>query len=162
MPIVLIAAAGLLGFMLLSKSSNKGTAKAPAPTPAPQNPVVQGAGAVAAGGIISVFRALPLILSSIRAGLRDLSRIGSEASGAGQRTEREARAALKIIKAFIRDRERANPANRRPLPTASRKPHVPASKCSRSARKRTVKTTRRQRPIAPTPDPIPSSEPGEM
>jgi hypothetical protein len=31
----------------------------------------------------------------------------------GRRTEREARAALKTIKAFIRDRERAEPARRR-------------------------------------------------
>ena len=31
-----------------------------------------GAGAVAAGGIISMFQALPLIFSSIRSGLRDL------------------------------------------------------------------------------------------
>jgi hypothetical protein len=36
----------------------------------------------------------------------------------GRRTEREARAALKIIKAFIRDRERADPGRRRPLPGA--------------------------------------------
>jgi hypothetical protein len=34
----------------------------------------------------------------------------------GRRTEREARAALKIIKAYIRDRERTEPASRRPLP----------------------------------------------
>jgi len=34
----------------------------------------------------------------------------------GRRTEREARGALKIIKAFIRDRERMDPASRRPLP----------------------------------------------
>ena len=34
----------------------------------------------------------------------------------GRRTEREARAALKIIKAFIRERERADPKSRRPLP----------------------------------------------
>ena len=34
----------------------------------------------------------------------------------GRRTEREARAALKIIKAFIRDREHTDPAQRRPLP----------------------------------------------
>ena len=34
----------------------------------------------------------------------------------GQRTEREARAALKIIKAFVRDRERADSRSRRPLP----------------------------------------------
>jgi hypothetical protein len=36
----------------------------------------------------------------------------------GKRTEREARAALKIIKAFIRDREKIDPAKRRPLPGA--------------------------------------------
>ena len=37
----------------------------------------------------------------------------------GDRTEREARAALKIIKAFIRDRERADPGSLRPLPGAA-------------------------------------------
>jgi hypothetical protein len=36
----------------------------------------------------------------------------------GKRTEREARAALKIIKAFIRDREKMEPSKRRPLPGA--------------------------------------------
>ena len=36
----------------------------------------------------------------------------------GKRTEREARAALKIIKAFVRDRERIEPSKRRPLPGA--------------------------------------------
>jgi hypothetical protein len=34
----------------------------------------------------------------------------------GRRTEREARAALKIIKAYIRDRERVEASSRRPLP----------------------------------------------
>jgi hypothetical protein len=34
----------------------------------------------------------------------------------GRRTEREARAALKIIKAFVRDRERQGAKDRRPLP----------------------------------------------
>jgi hypothetical protein len=34
----------------------------------------------------------------------------------GRRTEREARAALRIIKAFIKERERIDPASRRPLP----------------------------------------------
>ena len=34
----------------------------------------------------------------------------------GRRTEREARAALKIIKAFVRDRERQHAKDRRPLP----------------------------------------------
>lgn len=37
----------------------------------------------------------------------------------GQRTEREARAALKTIKAFIRDRERTDPVARRPWPPAA-------------------------------------------
>ena len=41
----------------------------------------------------------------------------------GRRTEREARAALKIIKAFIRERERAEPAQRRPLPIAAAGDH---------------------------------------
>jgi hypothetical protein len=36
----------------------------------------------------------------------------------GRRTEREARAAVKIIKAFIRDRERRDAASRPPLPGA--------------------------------------------
>lgn len=47
-----------------------------------------GAGAVAAGGIISMFRALPLIISSIVAGVRDLR---SSASGgpSAVRTERD-------------------------------------------------------------------------
>src|SRR5260221_10196352 len=36
----------------------------------------------------------------------------------GRRTEREARAALKIIKAFVRDRERRDARNRPPLPGA--------------------------------------------
>ena len=40
----------------------------------------------------------------------------------GKRTEREARAALKIIKAFIRHREKIEPAKRRPLPGAESVP----------------------------------------
>ena len=36
----------------------------------------------------------------------------------GQRTEREARAALRIIKAFVRDRERRDESGRPPLPGA--------------------------------------------
>jgi hypothetical protein len=36
----------------------------------------------------------------------------------GRRTEREARAALKIIKAFVRDRERQDPRSRSALPGA--------------------------------------------
>jgi hypothetical protein len=48
----------------------------------------------------------------------------------GRRTEREARAALKTIKAFIRDRERLDPAAIRPLPglkgAPSAKPRKPS------------------------------------
>lgn len=43
-----------------------------------------GAGAVAAGGIISMLRALPLILASISAGLRDLR----SGTGSGEQTQR--------------------------------------------------------------------------
>jgi putative OPT family oligopeptide transporter len=49
-----------------------------------------GAGAVAAGGIISMCRALPLIIGSIIAGLRDLRPAGGEAGASrGRRTERD-------------------------------------------------------------------------
>jgi putative OPT family oligopeptide transporter len=51
-----------------------------------------GAGAVAAGGIISVFKSLPLILSSMQAGLRDLLRIlGAQGSqfSSRPRTDRD-------------------------------------------------------------------------
>src|SRR5262249_55272018 len=47
-----------------------------------------GAGAVAAGGIISMLRALPLIIGSIAAGLRDL-RATREGHGQALRTERD-------------------------------------------------------------------------
>jgi putative OPT family oligopeptide transporter len=47
-----------------------------------------GAGAVAAGGIISMARALPLIISSILAGVRDLRASGGGGTSAG-RTERD-------------------------------------------------------------------------
>src|SRR5262249_44748582 len=48
-----------------------------------------GAGAVAAGGIISMARALPLIISSILAGLRDLRASGGNGGGRAGRTERD-------------------------------------------------------------------------
>jgi putative OPT family oligopeptide transporter len=47
------------------------------------------AGAVAAGGIISMLQAMPLIFSSLRAGLRDLGPSAGKAAGAGLRTERD-------------------------------------------------------------------------
>jgi len=70
----------------------------------------------------------------------------------GQRTEREARAALKIIKAFIRYRERLDPASRRPLFVArsrrSTKDRGPKKAAS-------VKITHR-RPGRPAPSPAPT------
>ena len=57
----------------------------------------------------------------------------------GRRTEREARAALKIIKAFIRDRERIDPAKRRPLPGAQ------SSLPSTDARRRSSEAVRKPR-----------------
>ncbi len=50
----------------------------------------------------------------------------------GRRTEREARGALKIIKAFIRDRERTDPSKRRPLP-GTKEAETPARKGERAA-----------------------------
>ncbi len=47
-----------------------------------------GAGAVAAGGIISLFQALPLILGSIKSGFQDLSSAGG-AGNSGKRTDRD-------------------------------------------------------------------------
>jgi putative OPT family oligopeptide transporter len=47
-----------------------------------------GAGAVAAGGIISLFRSLPTIVHGLREGMRDLGNKG-EANGAARRTDRD-------------------------------------------------------------------------
>lgn len=75
----------------------------------------------------------------------------------GQRTEREARAALKIIKAYVRSREEMDPKNRPALPGASA---ARAAKKVAEPRRRT-KTRQRRRPEAiPQPSesvpPLPS------
>jgi hypothetical protein len=79
----------------------------------------------------------------------------------GQRTEREARAALKIIKAFVRDRERRDPKSRAPLPglDGAKTPKSPAT--ARRAATRAVQRSRRTpRPAgSPSASPAPSSEP---
>jgi hypothetical protein len=70
----------------------------------------------------------------------------------GQRTEREARAALKIIKAFIKDRERTDAGSRRPLPG------TPPPSAAKSDRKKTVapiKKVRRRSVSRPVPVPVP-------
>src|SRR5262245_54908733 len=54
----------------------------------------------------------------------------------GLRTEREARAALKIIKGFIKHRERSDAARRRPLPgleSSSPPKHVATRKSKKAA-----------------------------
>jgi hypothetical protein len=77
----------------------------------------------------------------------------------GQRTEREARAALKIIKAFVRDRERQDPQTRPPLPgRRSAKPvktsGAPKPKTRRAARTPIVVSA----PAPPTSIDEPASE----
>src|SRR5579863_9296291 len=66
----------------------------------------------------------------------------------GQRTEREARAALKIIKAFIRDRERRDAGSRPPLPgtAAVKTPKAAAGRKAVSARGERGRPKRRRKP----------------
>lgn len=59
-----------------------------------------GAGAVAAGGIVSLFRAMPLIVASIRSGLRDMrGAIGR--SGVARRTDRDLPLATVFLGALL-------------------------------------------------------------
>ena len=81
----------------------------------------------------------------------------------GRRTEREARAALKIIKAFIRDRERVDPGNRRPLPGAEQpkapRPAAKAATASAAKKRRPTRVRRPQDTAAPSREPpSPSTE----
>ena len=62
----------------------------------------------------------------------------------GRRTEREARAALKIIKAFVRDRERADSRSRRPLPGLRAVTSPAGSGDTKAARSRRRKTRKRR------------------
>ena len=50
----------------------------------------------------------------------------------GRRTEREARAALKIIKAFVRERERRDLGSRPPLPGTARRRAARAGQAPKS------------------------------
>src|SRR5262245_42748250 len=74
----------------------------------------------------------------------------------GQRTEREARAALKIIKAFIKDRERSGAENRRPLPGVA---SAPAAKSDRRKTVAPIKKIRRRSVRRPMPVPAPAPAP---
>ncbi len=87
----------------------------------------------------------------------------------GRRTEREARAALKIIKAFVRDRERRDAQSLPPLPGAGvatpAKPETPRrrSRAPTARRRKTPTPTRDAAPIQPADEarPSPASESGE-
>jgi hypothetical protein len=70
----------------------------------------------------------------------------------GRRTEREARAALKIVKAFIRDREHIEPAKRRPLPAAQ-----PRGQKNTQRRKAKGQIKGRKRKAHRTPTPVSNS-----
>jgi hypothetical protein len=72
----------------------------------------------------------------------------------GRRTEREARAALKIIKAFVRERERRDASSRPPLPGAQA---VKPVKEVRS-RRRPRRTPRNKSPERAIPEPVELSE----
>ena len=62
----------------------------------------------------------------------------------GRRTEREARAALKIIKAFVRDRERRDARSRPPLPGLD-VAKIPKGVTNRGAARDTGERPRRKR-----------------
>src|SRR5262245_933588 len=68
----------------------------------------------------------------------------------GQRTEREARAALKIIKAFVRDRERLDAASRPPLPGVAA-PKTPKSSAKQKAMAERGEKRRRKAHRMPEP-----------
>jgi hypothetical protein len=76
----------------------------------------------------------------------------------GRRTEREARAALKIVKAFIRDREHIEPAKRRPLPAAQPRgqKNTQRRKAKSQIKVRKRKAHRTATPASNTPDVEPS------
>jgi hypothetical protein len=84
----------------------------------------------------------------------------------GQRTEREARAALKIIKAFVRDRERGDSGSRRPLPgLGAAAPSAGSRRKAAPARPRKAHRRRAPRPAAAgsvvAPNEPSSGEPGD-
>jgi hypothetical protein len=76
----------------------------------------------------------------------------------GQRTEREARAALKIIKAFVRGREEMDPKNRPALPNA--RAAKTARKVAEPRRRAKPGKRRRKSEEIPQPsEPVPTMPP---
>ena len=87
----------------------------------------------------------------------------------GRRTEREARAALKIIKAFVRDRERRDARSRPPLPglPGLNVAKIPKAVTNRGAARDTGERPRRKRRRKPRDqsasiEPQVSLEPSEL
>jgi putative OPT family oligopeptide transporter len=60
-----------------------------------------GAGAVATGGIIGLFRALPLIFSSLRSGLRDMKTAMQTGSVASRRTDKDMPMWIVLVGSFL-------------------------------------------------------------
>jgi hypothetical protein len=74
----------------------------------------------------------------------------------GQRTEREAKSALKIIKAFVRSREETDPKNRRPLPGrraagTARKAATRKTVRPHTRRGKSESSSQASEPVPPTP-----------
>ena len=78
----------------------------------------------------------------------------------GRRTEREARAALKIIKAFVRDRERRDAKTRPPLPR-SRMATMPEPATSKAANAGGKPRIRKVEALVNREVPLPSNEPAQ-
>ena len=74
----------------------------------------------------------------------------------GQRTEREARSALKILKAFVRGREEIDPKNRPPLPGfraagTAKKGAIRKAAKPRARRPKPADSPHSSEPVLPTP-----------
>jgi hypothetical protein len=76
----------------------------------------------------------------------------------GQRTEREARAALKIIKAFVRDREHADARSRRPLPGLRAAKASTGGGEKKATRAKPHKVRKRHAPRPSVPDRVVASD----
>jgi len=85
---------------------------------------------------------------------REVLRANKELSAyfKGRRTEREARAALKVIKAFVRDRERKDESSRAPLPGAhgAKTPQQAANRKAASDSGERPRRKVRRRPRSPS------------
>ena len=77
----------------------------------------------------------------------------------GKRTEREARAALKIIKAFVRDRERQDTKRRAPLPGMAPPPPLKRAPRKRRAKHEDTKLTSVENPKLTSGENAKSSSP---